>query len=312
MMTTGDCMITTITLNPSLDRISYIKNGMKTSPIDSPGGKGINVYKVLDILGLDVKSISLLGGDTGERISELLGSYSGAKIVIPIKDENRIYNLTVDKDKKIERILRNKLPKISKDEMDKAIDTIKKEIDDSEIVVLSGSLPDIDDINYCPYEEIIKYSKDKGKFILLDSSGDSLRNGIRLCPDLIKPNLKEFMELTGGSSEAIEDIIKDASHILKKGVARILISLGQDGVLYLEEGKVFLGRIEEIEIENTIGAGDSLVAGYVYSIVNGFSLEKTLKYGMALAASNCENPGIGVIDKDYTKFFDKISIKRLL
>jgi 1-phosphofructokinase family hexose kinase len=311
-MIIGDFMITTITLNPSLDRISYIKNARVTSPIDSPGGKGINVYKVLDSLGVDVKTISLLGGETGEKISKLLQQYSGPKIVIPIEDDNRIYKLTVDKDKKIERILRNDVPRIKSNEMNRALDVIKKEIDDSEIIIISGSLPEVENLSYCPYQEIIKYCKDNEKFLILDTSGEPLKRNISLGPDLIKPNLEEFKELTDISSDDVEDIIKESLKLLELGVKRILISLGAEGLLYIENKKVFLGKIQEISIENTIGAGDSLVAGYVYSLINKFSLEKSLMFAMAMAASNCQNPGIGVIDKDYRKFFDKITIKRLL
>jgi 6-phosphofructokinase 2 len=134
-------------------------------------------------------------------------------------------------------------------------------------VVISGSLPR--KINPEIYRRIIEIARGKGARVVLDTDGEALKIGIRACPDIIKPNIHELERLVGRSLETIDEILQAARTVRERGVETVLVSMGARGMIRVGPDEVFRAIPPEVEIVNTIGAGESSVAGYVFGLGSG-------------------------------------------
>ena len=294
-------MIYTITLNPALDRTLYVK---KINYDDSvriekeqryAGGKGIDVSRVLTILGVDNKALGFVGGFAGEELEGRLLNKGISSDFISISGETRTNIIINDISTKTQTVFSAKGPSITPHALMQLIHKVEK-LQEPDMVTISGSLPP--GVNPEIYHKIIEIAKNRGATVVLDTDGKALKTGIDACPDVIKPNIHELSRLKEMELKEIEDIIKAAKSIQAQGVRIVLVSMGAKGILLLSEEEKWIASPPAVTVENTIGAGDSAVAGFIYGLTQGQQLKDALAFAVAAGTATTLKPGTALCQKD--------------
>jgi 1-phosphofructokinase family hexose kinase len=288
-------MIYTVTLNPALDReltvpeITFDKVLRATETRLDWGGKGFNVSRMLAVL--EVKSIALgfAGGHTGEALREGLISLGIATDFVNIVGETRTNVSIVAPNGKHHLKVNETGPLISQDEQQALMLKVRKLAQPGDWWVLAGSLPP----GVAPtfYAELISEIKRAGGRVLLDTSDAPLRYGCETQPYLVKPNAFELNQLTGLPVNSPIEALRAAS--ILKGIEYVVVSMGKDGALLVNQGQGWFATTTAIQERNPIGAGDSLVAGLVWGLSQGDALA-ALRYGVACGAATASHSGTGL------------------
>lgn len=275
-------MIYTITLNPSLDHVIHIDD-FREGTINRiqqetyyPGGKGINVSIVLQRLGLSSKALGFVGGFVGNQLNHLLQEQQIKTDFTQINDTCRI-NTKIEST--YETQINGKGPTLTKQEIDTFIAQCKQ-IEDGSIVILSGSIPSSLPNDF--YKQIIDTFQDKQINVVVDAQGESLLSTLNSKPFFIKPNDEELSAILKKHVKTIEDAIDGAEYLQQLGAQNIIVSLGKKGALLLDDKqRVYICEAMQGNVKNTVGAGDSLVAGFVYGYIQSGDYEEALRYGVA-------------------------------
>ncbi len=299
-------MIYTLTLNPALDYSVQFKEFSKSSLNLSElsyflaGGKGINVSKVLKNLGQDSVAMGFVGGFTGEYIKNELSKESISYKFIDTRDNTRM-NIKL-KDNEGETEIAGKSPEISVENFENLLQQLS-EIKEGDVLVLAGSIPNgvPDDF----YKKIIE--RLDGVKVVLDTRGAAFEEGIKAKPFLIKPNIHELEDYLGRKLNSIEEIIKGAKELRGQGPENVIISMGGDGSLFLTGEEVYLGNVPKGELKNSVGAGDSMVAGFVSAIAEGSSLKEAYRNGIACGSATAYSHDLAV-KEDVLKLLEDINI----
>jgi 1-phosphofructokinase len=284
-------VIYTVTLNPALDKTVEIPNltinsvnRITTLRID-PGGKGINVSKVIDKLGGRSIATGILGGDTGRAIQssiEKLGIMSDFKFV---EGETRTNLKVIDPVKHTNTDINEPGITVSEEIIDSLLGKLLGKINNNDIVVLSGSLPKGAPKN--TYEKWVKACREKGAKVILDADGEMLAAGLKASPYLVKPNDIELSSLLGRTLTTLEEI-KDAAINLKEqyGLGKVVVSMGGKGALYVTGNEVIYAHGLKVPVGSTVGAGDSVVAALAVAEEAEMSLEEAVRLSTATGAAN--------------------------
>lgn len=295
-------MITTVTLNPAIDKTittSRLQPGQvnrSESVKNIAGGKGINVTKVLRQYGNSVCALGFLGGYTGRFIEEYVEGLGAESFFTRIAGETRTSINVLSGDGYVTEILEPG-PVITEEEKEQFLQTYRKKIAGSEFVVLSGSAPkglptDI-------YAQLIALADEQKIRTVLDTNGELLVEGVKAKPFLIKPNTKELEYLTGRKLREGSEIKEAALQLASEGIAHVLVSMGEKGMLYATEGKCLFAKAPKVKALNTVGSGDSAVAAAVMALQQGTSMEDTLRLCVAISAANTTTLENAVIPKEY-------------
>lgn len=285
-------MIYTLTLNPALDynlsmeefkkgKLNLSKEGYYTS-----GGKGINVSILLKNLDIPSTPLGFLGGFSGDYIEKDLDKKGIKGDFVKIKDTTRI-NIKI-KDKIGETEIAGISPNISENEKNLLVEKIKR-IKSEDYLVLSGSIPN--SYSSSIYKEIIDNLPKETK-VFLDTRGDILEKTLSKKVFLTKPNLDEIRALTGKNLESIEEIIKEVKPLLNR-CENIIISLGDKGSLFFTQEKVYRALPIEGKILNTVGAGDSMLAGFLGKYIETNDLYKSYKFSVASSSASVFSKELG-------------------
>lgn len=309
-------MILTVTMNPSVD-ISYPLKKLELDTVNrisdvrkEAGGKGLNVSRVIKLAGEEVMATGLIGGLLGEYITRHLDNMGIKHNFYQIAQESR--NCIAILHEGLQTEILESGPVVTEQEQKQFIEHFAGLIEKSETVTLSGSLPVGIPQNY--YQTLIRIAHSKNKKILLDCSGESLRNVITGpdLPYLIKPNKQELEQLTDQSLDVDSPktfINMISSHKELQKIPWIVVSLGKNGAFARIEGHYFTVKIPEIDVINAVGSGDSAIAGLAIGISNHGSPEDTLKRAMAFGMLNAMEPQTGCINMDHFEhLFNKISV----
>lgn len=292
-------MILTVTLNPSIDR-RYVVDNFEMEGIFrakevqyTPGGKGINVSKVVRNLGNEVIATGFLGGTSGEFIKESLEERSIKNKFVQIDDETRSCIAILSDDGGQTEVLEPG-PEIHRDELERFYSNYKILLDSCDIVCASGSLPRGVPIDI--YKELIELADVKGKKFLLDTSGDALKEGLKTSPFLIKPNKEELEALVGTPIRTNEDLINGIKSISQYGIEIIAISLGSEGSLIYYEDSIYRVYIPEVKTVNPVGSGDSMIAGFAVALERDYDFEKMIKFASACGTANAMEAETGKVN----------------
>ena len=281
-------MIYTVTFNPSLDYIVSVDNftcgivNRTTDEIIFPGGKGINVSMVLKNLGFENTALGFLAGFTGNRIQDLLEEKGVRADFISV--EKGISRINVKLRSNEETEINGQGPAIAEMDIEKLYEKLDT-LSDGDILVLAGSIPDV--MPGSMYMDIMKHLQNKDLKIVVDATKDLLMNVLKYHPFLIKPNNHELGDMFGVQLETDEEIIEYAGKLKEMGARNVLISMAGDGAILLDEhGKVYQGRPPKGEVLNSVGAGDSMVAGFVTGYLNTGDYEKAFELGIATGSAS--------------------------
>jgi len=309
-------MITALSLSPAVDKIYFI-DGFECGKlyrvrniVKSAGGKGINVARVSSILGEKVISIGFKAGETGEWLESQLKRMGVNTCFIEVKGESRTNINIIDKVNNHETEVLEIGPVIREEDTGVFMDEFEKVLKDTSVLVCSGGLPEGIPSNF--YRILIEKAKLFRVKTILDSSGEMLAEGIKAAPYMVKPNLRELGVYAGKQLNSISDIIAACKSILNAGVEVVVTSMGAQGALLVSKEEVLHARVPEVNVVNTIGSGDSTVAGCAAGIRRGYSLDNMLRLGMACAVANTQFEEIGYISMDLVdRFINEIEIERL-
>jgi len=293
--------IVTITFSPSIDKSTSVpslapeKKLRCAVPVLQPGGGGINVARAIHQLGGEALAIFPSGGYTGKFFNHLLEKENIPSVIIETNQETRENIVVLDESNN--KQYRFGFPDAGLEKKDwKACLEAVENINDVEFIVASGSLPEGVPLDI--YGQLAKMAKRKNAKLVIDTSGEALKHAVLEGVYLIKPNLGELSELAGKERIEPDDIESIASDILQKDHAEIVvISLGKEGAMLVTENETYKAIAPDVKSKSTVGAGDSMVAGIVYSLSLGWSLEKALKYGVACGSAATMNPGTELCKK---------------
>jgi len=290
-------MILIVTLNPCIDKTVYVEKNEIGKIINAynvkviAGGKGNNVARVLNNLNIPNISLNILGGYYGKIIEERLIKESINYEAVWIKGSSRTVTTILEKNLR-QTAFAERGPGVSSEEISNImnvyndiINTMRSSI---KFVVLSGSVPSENCINL--YNEMIKIAKDKKIKTVLDSRGEALKKGLEAKPFLIKPNLKELMEIMDISdgSRLLEDNNRIIGYLKKlKAYSEIaIVTMGSDGAILSYREEIYKAKVPAIEVVNPIGSGDSFIAGFIYGLINELPVKECFKIAVAAGTAN--------------------------
>lgn len=308
-------MIYTITLNPTLD-ITFVVDRVEPEGsfkarevIKTPGGKGINVSRALMSMGVDSTCMGLMGGFTGAEATELLQQEGLILQMVKIANATRTNVVIFGREDCRELIIRAEGPIVEEEETRKLTDLFLRIAHSPEILILSGSLPP--SVSSDIYHALIKGAKERGALVVLDASGEPLKLGINALPYLIKPNRRELEELAGRSFKDEDDIIGYCRELNETGVEHVLVSMGHEGAILITGDGAWRGIVPAID-EDSVGAGDSMVAGFVIGLTEMKTIEDTFHTALACSVSAVLNPGPWLSEPEsYEKAYSMVEVKRI-
>lgn len=310
-------MIVTVTLNASVDKAYQITGSVQSGTVmrvwscrNTAGGKGLNVARVVKLCGADVVASGLAGGHTGALL-EYLADRDGLKCrFIRVKGETRCCINVLDENHVSTEFLEPG-DSVSGKEVDAFLDSLEQICSDAKFVTISGSVPR--GVDGSVYRRMISMAKSWGKKVILDTSGELLREGIKACPDMVKPNQDELEALLGRPLESLEETAQAALQLHRTGIGQVVVSLGNEGALLACEKGVFHGRPPKLSVANTVGCGDSMVAAFAVAGERGYAYEESLQYAVAVSAASAVNPMTGYFSEEMLQsIYPDVTVKRVV
>lgn len=281
-------MIYTVTFNPSLDYIVNVDNfklgrvNRTTKEIIYAGGKGINVSMVLKNLGFDSTALGFLAGFTGKEICRLMEEQGVNADFIEVKEGISRINLKLRSNEESE--INGQGPDIKEKDIKSLYEKLDK-LQYGDVLVLAGSIPSV--MPQSMYMDIMKYMEEKDLNIVVDATKDLLVNVLKYHPFLVKPNNHELGEIFGVELEEKKDVIVYAKKLKEMGAKNVLVSMAGDGaVLVAEDGNIYESQAPKGKVVNSVGAGDSMVAGFLAGYLQTRDYREAFKLGVCTGSAS--------------------------
>ena len=287
-------MIYTVTFNPAIDYIVRVKD-FKAGQINRtyyenilPGGKGINVSIVLKNMGHDSTALGFMAGFTGREISDRLSEFGVASDFVEVKKGMSRINLKMKSNEETE--INGQGPDIQPEDIEelyKKLDVLKE----GDLLVISGSVP-----NTLPgdmYERIMTRLEGRGIDIVVDAEKDLLVNVLKYHPFLIKPNNHELGAIYGVELKKQDEVIPYAKKLQEEGARNVLISMAGEGAVFIsEKGDIIKSPAPKGTVVNSVGAGDSMVAGFLTGYLETGDYETAFKMGLCTGSASAFSPDL--------------------
>jgi 1-phosphofructokinase family hexose kinase len=291
-------MIYTVTLNPAVDKelvvpAIEVDTVLRSQEINIDyGGKGFNVSRMLDALGSRSVALGFAGGYNGKLLRDGLDSLGIESDFVWVNGETRT-NVSIVTEIPSHYIKVNEPgPVISAEAREALKEKVRALARLGDWWVLAGSLPP--GVPSIFYAELIQLVQEAGAHVVLDTSGEALRWGCGAQPFLAKPNEIELKQLTGLLVNSSDEIAAAARALHASGIENVVVSLGKDGAMLVDEQGVQQAASPKIQERNPIGAGDSLVGGLVWGLSEGLSIPEALRWGIACGAATASMSGTAV------------------
>lgn len=291
-------MIYTVTFSPALDYIvdldELIVGSINRSQKETmlPGGKGINVSIVLSNLGTKSVALGFIGGFIGKYIEEEMEKHAIDYDFVKVDGNTRI-NVKVRGKK--ETAINAQGPIVKEENIEELIDKLSK-LSSEDILVISGAIPN--NLPSNTYERILNRIKNQNIQLIVDTTKETLLNTLSFNPLLVKPNLEELEELFQVRINNDDELVSNAKKLIEKGAKNVIVSLGGDGALLVKENGEFIKMASpKGKVVNTVGAGDSLVAGFIDEYVRSGNIEKAFKHGIACGSASAFSINLATKEK---------------
>lgn len=278
-------MIYTCTLNPSVDYVMKVDDfrigelNRATHTVIFPGGKGINVSRVLKRLGVDNTAFGFVGGFTGAFIEQELSRENIRFDFVKVLGDTRI-NIKLKSGEETE--INGQGPTISPEFADELMGKIQS-LQPDDVLVLAGSIPSSLPSGF--YGKIVKTAKEANVKVVVDTSGPALKQLIEAKPFLVKPNHKELGELFDTVLHSKADAIVYGRRLVELGVENVIVSMAGDGAFFFNKEVTLFAEAPKGVVRNSVGAGDSMVAGFLAAYTSGKSVEKAFAYSVATGSA---------------------------
>lgn len=304
-------MIYTVTLNPAIDyvvKLDNLENGGVNRVSEEyvyPGGKGINVSLILKELGYESCALGFISGFTGAFIKDCLEGKGLDTDFINLKNGFSRINVKIKSSEETE--INGKGPSITDEELEVLYSKIDK-LNSEDVLILAGSIPSTLDEKL--YENIMARIDDKNIKVVVDATKKLLLNVLKYKPFLIKPNNHELEEMFNVKLNSIDDVVLYAKKLQDMGARNVLVSMGGDGALIItENGEVLISNVPKGTVKNSVGAGDSMVAGFVAGFLKNNNYEDALTLGAASGSATAFSYDLAT--RDYIEsFIDEIKVEK--
>lgn len=309
-------MLLTVTLNAAIDK-RYVVENYRVGEVNrvktctyTPGGKGLNVSKPAAIAGARVVATGFVGGHAGHYIEESLKPFGieGAFYHLPGESRSCV-NIWDEANHTQTEFLE---PGFTVDEADFTgfLGRFESLLPDADVVAISGSVPK--GLDGGAYRRLVDVCKNAGKKVILDTSGSLLTAGIQSCPTMVKPNLDEIRMLTGRDCTDTREMLEAARQLHRDGIPYVAISLGGDGSLLVCDEGSFRAKVPQIDAVNTVGCGDSMIAGFALGLADGLSAPDMLRQASAVSAAAALREETGYfLPADRDRLLPQIEIEKL-
>jgi 1-phosphofructokinase len=294
--------VITITLNPSIDKTITVEkltpyglNRAISTRMD-PGGKGINVARVLKNFGVDVMVSGLIAGDQGKLLKDYLKKSKIYTDFMETSGETRTNLKIIDESVNKTTEINESGFYVSHDDLMTFKRKFQSLMKDASIVVISGSVPPGVPSDF--YAECISIAKSEGVKTLLDADGDTLTEGLKAVPYAIKPNIHELELLGGCTFFNIKDIVNAVQKQIEKGIEIAIVSMGPDGAIVADRHDVYKVDSWDVKVKSAVGAGDSMVGSLAYSILRNDSLFDIAKITTAAGTITATKAGTEICTLD--------------
>lgn len=308
--------VVTVTLNPAIDKTVTVNNlkigalNRVSSVRTDPGGKGINVAKVLNAFNVDVVATGLTAGYQGRQLIRYLNEEGIAASFHTVQGEIRTNLKIVDEETKVTTEINETGFSVNEADLSAMNRLLEQLLDNASFLVLSGSLPSgiPEDI----YKQYIERAKEKGVKAILDADGNALAEGIKAIPYAIKPNIHELERLFNRSLKDEEEIICLCRELISSGIKLAAVSMGAEGAIFMNEKEAFRIKPCAIAAGSTVGAGDSMVAAIVYSLLESKAMIETASMAAAAGTVTASKSGTQVCTlEEVLALYKQIQISRL-
>lgn len=304
-------MIYTLTFNPSLDYIMHIdtleigKTNRSLKEEIYPGGKGFNVSTILQRLQIENTAFGFIAGFTGQEIKRRLLDRGFHLDLIELKEGNNRINIKLKGQQETE--INANGPHISNLELNQLFEQLNQ-IQAGDSLILAGSIPT--SLPHDLYEQIMKYLQNKDVQIIVDASKEVLRLVLRYHPFLIKPNLQELEEFFDKTIHSQEEIITYAKKLQELGATNVLVSLGKDGAILVTKDSIYYAPSAKGILINSVGSGDSMVAGFLAGYLKSNDYQEALHLGTACGGATAFSEDLAEFDK-IQEVYQQIKIQQL-
>lgn len=309
-------MILTVTLNAAIDK-RYVVKCFRTGEVNrviectyTPGGKGLNVSKPAAIAGAEVIATGFVGGHAGKYIEDSLEPFHIKTAFYHMDSESRsCINIWDEENRTQTEFLE---PGFTVYDRDFQGFTVKFEdlVQKADVVAMSGSVPK--GLDGSAYQTLIRMVKRAGKPVILDTSGELLARGIEAGPTMIKPNLDEIRMLTGKKCDDLADILTAAKEIYRRGVKIVAVSVGKEGSFVVSGEGVFRAKVPKIDAVNTVGCGDSMIAGFALGLQEKLHMQDMLRKASAISVAAALSEETGAFrPEDMQRLMPQIIIEKL-
>lgn len=290
-------MITSITLNTALDKLYRVDTllpyaVMRVEDVSvTAGGKGLNVARVAAIAGENATAMGFVGGHNGALFQSLITVPRLTAAFTEVQAETRsCVNIMETKTGKSTEFLEPGNP-VTQADLQRFLADYAAHLRETDLVTINGSLPKGTPPDF--YKTLISMAKQAGKPVFVDTSGAALQAAIAAKPTFIKPNTDEIQTLLNHAITSRAELLSAAKQLHADGISIVAISQGARGVLVVCDAGVFEGKPPEIDIINTVGCGDSMVAGFAVGRVRGWPMEESIRYAVAVSAANALTKATG-------------------
>jgi len=314
-------MIITVTLNTAIDKTLSVPNfrlGRRHRTVEQttmPGGKGVNIARVLKSLGAPVIATGLAGGATGTRIVEQLTQLSVLSDFVRTREESRTNTAVIDPTTGEQTEINERGPRVSQQEVDLFVDKLLYLAKGASLCVFAGSLPR--DVDTDVYARLIRELRRLGVTTVVDTDGDPLRRAVRAEPDVVSPNVAEAEELVGHEFNDDEDRVIAMREMTELGAREAIMTVADGCFARVREGGepvVYRVRVESgsIEPRATVGSGDAFLAGFVAARYGGRPPAECLAYGVACGAESTRHLGAGLVEPERVeRLVGDVEVERL-
>ncbi|KHF41353.1 1-phosphofructokinase [Halalkalibacter okhensis] len=303
-------MIYTVTLNPALDyfveveRVNFGVVNRSNYDYKAPGGKGINVSRVLKRLGHQSEALGFIGGFTGDYIKTVVEKEDIKTNFVQVAGDTRI-NIKIKSESESE------INGVSPDITDEHLEQLQKQLavlNEGDALVLAGSVPAT--IPSEIYEVLCKSARTRKADVFIDSSGEAMKKVLESQPTFIKPNHHELGELFSVEINEPKEAIPYVQELIGKGIQYVLVSFAGDGAILGTKDQILFANTPKGEVKNSVGAGDSVVAGFIAANQEKVSLEDAFKFAVATGSATAFSKGFA--DRDQVESLMKeINIREL-
>ena len=309
-------MIATITLNPTIDRTITVHGlvldeaNRWTSLRLYAGGKGIDVSRAIHEMGGKTIAYGFIGGATGRTVEILLDEEGVPFSLTPIEQETRTNFIIADTKNNLQTRIDAPGPRISKRELERFEDRLRRIDPRPDMMVIGGSVPPGIPTNI--YYDIVTRCKNSKARCILDSAGQWLKEGIKAKPYLIKPNIREAEELLDTELPTEEATIKAVLNLVEMGIEIASISRGKDGIIAATKKSIIKAVSPPVRVVSAVGAGDCAIAGLALKLADGEPLIEACRLAVAMGSAAVLTPGTELAHRaDVEKLLPQIKVSEM-